>query len=51
MVTAAGALGTPDWAITKRPANVRFSIVQGILRVQVTGPNGEEIFYSGTQQL
>jgi hypothetical protein len=51
IVTSAGVLGTPDWAITKRPANVSFSIVQGILRVRVAGPNGEEIFYSGTQQL
>jgi hypothetical protein len=51
MVNTAGALGTPDWALSKRPADVRFSIVQGILRVRVTGPNGEEIFYSGAQQL
>lgn len=50
-VTAAGVLGDPDWALTKRPAEVDFSIVQGILRVRIEGPNGEEIFYSGTQQL
>ena len=51
MVTPAGTLGTPDWALSKRPAEVDFSIIQGILRVRVEGPNGEEIFYSGTQQL
>lgn len=51
MVTRAGVLGTPDWALTKRPANVNFAVVQGILRVRITGPNGEEIVYSGTQQL
>jgi hypothetical protein len=51
IVTKAGVLGTPDWALTKRPANVNFAVVQGILRVRITGPNGEEIVYSGTQQL
>jgi hypothetical protein len=51
MVTRAGVLGAPDWALTKRPANVNFAVVQGILRVRITGPNGEEIVYSGTQQL
>lgn len=51
LVNSAGTLGSPDWALTKRPADVSFAIVQGILRVRVTGPNGEEIFYSGTQQL
>lgn len=51
MVSPAGVLGTPDWALSKRPSNVDFSIVQGILRVRVEGPNGEEIFYSGNQQL
>lgn len=51
MVTRAGVLGGPDWALTKRPANVNFAVVQGILRVRITGPNGEEIVYSGTQQL
>ncbi len=51
MVSRAGVLGTPDWALSKRPSNVDFSIVQGILRVRVQGPNGEEIYYSGNQQL
>lgn len=51
MVSRAGVLGAPDWALSKRPSNVDFSIVQGILRVRVVGPNGEEIFYSGNQQL
>jgi hypothetical protein len=51
MVNSAGVLGSPDWALSKRPADVDFSVVQGILRVRVAGPNGEEIFYSGNQQL
>lgn len=51
MVNKAGALGTPDWALTHKPTDVRFSIEQGILRIRVTGPNGEELIYSGAQQL
>lgn len=51
LVTSAGVLRAPDWAVSRRPANVDFSIVQGILRVTITGPAGEEIVYSGTQQL
>jgi len=51
LVTSAGVLRAPDWAISRSPANVDFSIVQGILRVTITGPAGEEIVYSGTQQL
>lgn len=51
MVNAAGTLGEPSWALSKRPTNVRFSIEQGILRVRVTGPGGEELTYSGAMQL
>ena len=45
------ALGDPDWAITKQPADAVFSVEQGILRMTLSGPNGEELTYSGTQQL
>ena len=48
---ASASLGDPDWAISKQPANVVFNVEQGILRMMITGPNGEEITYSGTQQL
>lgn len=51
MVNTAGVLGTPDWSLTKKPANIVFSIEQGILRIRVTGPAGEEIVYSGSMQL
>lgn len=51
MVNSSGTLGTPDWALSKRPEDVDFSIVNGILQVRIEGPNGEEIFYSGNQQL
>ena len=50
-ITAAGVLGTPEWALTKQAADVKFSITEGILRAKITGPNAEEITYSGTQQL
>lgn len=51
VVNTGGGVSEPQWALTKRPSDVRFSIEQGILRVRLTGPNGEEIVYSGTQQL
>ena len=51
MVPENGVISSPDWALSKQPSQVTFSIVQGILRVTVAGPNGEELVYSGTQQL
>lgn len=48
---AAGTVGNPDWAVTKRPTNVTFHVEEGILRVRLTGPSGEEITYSGAMQL
>lgn len=50
-VTSAGALGTAEWALSVQPTDVKFSVVDGILRTRITGPAGEEITYSGTQQL
>ena len=41
----------PEWALTKRAADVDFFIRQGVLQVRIRGPHGEEITYSGTQQL
>lgn len=46
-----GDLADPEWALTKRPSNVVFAIERGILRVRITGPNQEELVYSGAQQL
>ncbi len=45
-----GLLGTPQWSITERAANVSFSMEQGILRTTLTGPEGEQITYSGSIQ-
>jgi len=45
-----GVLGDPDWALTKQPVDVVFSVEQGVLRMYLEGPNGESLVYSGTQQ-
>lgn len=50
VVPLSGTLGTPEWTLTKRPSNVRFSIENGILRTRMTGPNNELITYSGAMQ-
>lgn len=51
MVPDSGMIGTPDWALSKEPSQVSFAVDQGVLRMTVAGPNGEELIYSGTQQL
>lgn len=48
VVPVSGVLGTPQWAVTKAPSNVAFSMLQGVLRMSLTGPAGEQITYSGT---
>ena len=50
LVPTAGALSTPQWAITREASNVSFAIVDGVLRVTLTGPNSEQITYSGVMQ-
>lgn len=50
VVPVTGVLGEPQWAVTKAPSNVTFAMVQGVLRVTLTGPNAEQITYSGTMQ-
>lgn len=51
LVEADGSVGPPQWAVSKQPVGVVFSIEEGILRLRLHGPNGEEIIYSGAQQL
>ncbi len=51
VVPASGTLGAPQWAVTAQPADVRFAIEQGVLRMSLQGPAGERITYSGTMQL
>lgn len=45
-----GGLTAPAWSVTKAPRDVSFSVVIGILRMTLTGPNNEQITYSGTMQ-
>jgi len=50
LVPASGVLPAPGWAITRKANNVSFSIDAGVLRVTLTGPNNEQITYSGVMQ-
>lgn len=49
-VIPAGGLPAPTWTVSKVPRDVSFSMVNGVLRMVLTGPQGEEITYSGTMQ-
>lgn len=51
MIPDSGVIPAPDWALSKQPSLVSFAVDQGVLRMIVAGPNGEELIYSGTQQL
>jgi len=50
LMPAAGGLEAPDWAITRKADDVRFAIVNGVLRVTLTGPYRERVTYSGVMQ-
>ena len=50
VVPTTGALGSPQWSVTRTAADVAFSIDQGVLRMALTGPAGEKITFSGTMQ-
>lgn len=50
VVPVTGVLGTPLWAVSKVPSKVVFRVDNGVLRMILTGPNLEEIIYSGTMQ-
>jgi prepilin-type N-terminal cleavage/methylation domain-containing protein len=50
VVPVTGVLGAPLWAVTKAPSEVAFRVDDGVLRMILTGPNLEEIIYSGTMQ-
>jgi len=50
LVPEDGALPQPQWFITDRATDVRFSLEEGVLRMRLTGPAGEQIIYSGTMQ-
>ena len=50
VVPVSGVPGTPEWFITNKPSNVQFTMDEGVLRMILTGPAGEQITYSGTMQ-
>lgn len=50
VVPVSGVLTSPEWAITSKARGVAFTMDQGVLRVSITGPAGEQITYSGTMQ-
>lgn len=41
---------TPDWTISSLPQQVTFANDTGVLLVNVTGPNGEEVTYVGSSE-
>ena len=50
IVPSSGVLGEPQWTVTNQPKNVQFAMELGVLRMKLTGPDDEEITYSGTMQ-
>lgn len=50
VVPSDGVLGEPEWFVTDKPSNVEFGMQEGVLRMMLTGPEGEQITYSGTMQ-
>lgn len=43
-------LGTPQWALTRAPRRVFFTVEEGVLQMTLIGPNQEKITYAGTMQ-
>lgn len=50
VVPSNGVLGEPQWYVSKKPTNVQFAMQEGVLRMMLTGPAGEQITYSGVMQ-
>ena len=43
--------GNPDWLISRRVENAEFFVENGVFRMELTGPAGEIITFSGTPRL
>lgn len=41
---------SPDWVISTELADAEFFVQSGVLRIRLTGPNNEQITYSGHTQ-
>ena len=50
VVPTSGTLAEPQWHISNKPYNVLFGMQEGVLRMMLHGPAGEQITYSGTMQ-
>jgi hypothetical protein len=50
VVPVSGVLDAPQWYITKKATNVQFTVDQGLLRMTLTGPAGEQIIFTGAMQ-
>lgn len=53
-LTAGGAFagsGHPDWIISRQVQDVDFYVQNGVFRLELIGPAGESITYSGTPRL
>lgn len=50
VVPSNGILAEPQWYVSNKPSNVQFGMQEGVLRMMLTGPAGEQITYSGTMQ-
>ncbi len=55
LVPDTGVIGAPQWAVTRNagnlsPRDTRFVVEDGILKMRLTGPNGEVVTYSGSMQ-
>lgn len=50
VVPTTGVLAEPQWFISDKPEDVDFLIHEGVLRMVLTGPEGEQITYSGAMQ-
>ncbi len=46
-----GGEGNPDWIISHQVTDATFFVENGVFRMQLTGPSGETITYSGTPRL
>lgn len=44
------SLEDPEWSVSDKAQDVDFTIEQGVLRMALTGPEDEQITYSGTMQ-
>jgi len=50
LVPSTGVLNAPQYAVSRRPTDTQFSMQEGVLRMTLTGPAGEQITYSGIMQ-